>query len=146
MREIKIRGQIKYSEEWNYLNLSEFLTSDGHPQPDMLQYLYRNIGQYTGLKDKNGVEIYEDDIILQKSILINIDKNEPVKDSDHENWYKVFWSEEYSAWNLERIKTTRQGNFGLGKIDWFKISITCIESELIGNIHEHPHLITQHKN
>lgn len=117
MREIKIRGQRKYSEEWNYLNLSEFLTSDGHPQPDMLQYLHRNICQFTGLKDINGTDIYEGDII-----------------GNHKRIGVVCWNEKnFRYW----VETTDKLN------DWF---LPDSKYKVLGNIHENPELLTQHKN
>lgn len=118
MREIKIRGQRKYSEEWNYLNLSEYLTSDSKPQPEMLQYLHRNIGQFTGLKDKNGKEIYEEDILKTKNGICS-----------------VIWF--YAAFALKSP--------GSEAIDFEHSSVYEL-SEIIGNIHENPDILTQHKN
>lgn len=71
MREIKFRGWdvgFKEMESWESLLTSDVL-------PEVLQGVFPNLKlmQYTGLKDKNGVEIYEGDIIEQQHYFKNYD-------------------------------------------------------------------------
>lgn len=82
------------------------------------------LGQFTGLRDKNEKEIYEDDIM---QITTTSDKY----------LFKVTWNEELGAWCFMMKGDIKEGVKPLGEWlgeYWDKI-------EVIGNIHDNPELL-----
>lgn len=124
-REIKFRGKRIDNGEWVCGSLIETNVIVDKIVEFTEEYFYtewwckvdpETVGQYTGLKDKNGREIYEGDILRA---------GDPVYVAE------VVYDDHFGAWGLCRddVMSCHVGDFDES------------DREVIGNIHEHPHLL-----
>ena len=136
MREILFRGKRTDDGEWVYgyygvkgldtdlekhYVIQETLntaTRDNFFYFTDIEVVTKTVGQYTGLKDKNGKKIFEGDITNHHS---------------HKTTVAWQWSENYNQICGVEVDGTHR----------FYFSIDSVSLELIGNIHDNPELLTE---
>ena len=132
MRDIKFRGRKEGSRVWDYGGYSKigdkaFIISIGEDRISYTAYLRESdpntIGQYTGLKDKNEVEIYEGDIMEIQYL-----------DFDEYIIGYVFYNEKGAKFLICDPSDDLPYDFEDFPSDKF---------EVIGNIHDNPELLKE---
>lgn len=133
-REIKFRGKSimnntcgdwLYSSGINYGDDVELMYCDEDTSEEWNYIDKETLGQYTGLHDKNGKEIYEGDIVL----LDCYNYEEPAFDGK----FKVIYDVEKGMWLFVDLEN-KDRDFTFGEIrSYYKAEI-----EVIGNKYDNP--------
>ena len=135
MREIKFRGR-KSNGEWLYGDLVHnvgvgastalIFPEDAHDSWDRYIILTDTIGQFTGLLDKNGKEIYEGDIIRGNC-------------GHGEVRHLISFYDMTASFVAEILPDTDINDYCTASQIW----ILKYSKEVIGNIHDNPELLNE---
>ncbi|EOU1754573.1 MAG: YopX family protein [Clostridium perfringens] len=144
-REIKFRiydtdeKQMFYQEDIDYIDINNeiaYINQDGGGYDYLIDFVYGDgkLMQYTGLKDKNGKEIYEGDILRCKCLKKCKLDSCAEKVIQYKNSIIEWWE---SGCNLGyRLRDSK------GKTMMIKPThLRTMEVEVIGNIYENPELL-----
>lgn len=135
-RTIKFRGKSLQTGEWFYGNLWDFdingRTHIGTIHKGCLCIDPETVGQFTGLLDKNGREVYEGDILHECVARCIVDKR-IVKFC-----YGSFIAE--STYN-QGAQCYGEPHEKFQSLKYF--AVNDIKIEVIGNIHDHPELLSK---
>lgn len=127
MRELKFRAWDKSQK---------YMAYQGHPDLETLSSFMFHFGediimQSTGLKDKNGVEIFESDLLIDRY---------PVDEEDlslgyNESFLPVVWCDKQLMWCVD-ASFAKDGSYLYSLVEYFDEFL-----EVKGNIYENPEIL-----
>ena len=118
MREIRFRAWDRTLNQ-HLPNVQNHIGSDGWAFGNMLNDERYIIEQFTGLKDKNGTPIYENDLIEAEGDVL-----------------RVYWSDDEAAWKLDDM-----GKHEFWPAECGEFAEEVKNSAHIGNIHQNAELL-----
>lgn len=130
MRQIKFRAQTTANGHWVYGSLIDYgdgtlairnRKSEPWVQPD-------TVGQFTGLLDRNGKEVYEGDVVFWLAT--------DMRGRGRGEQGAIFWDKHTMAWAIERDKPCVDGRPCIISRPFDKKHL-----EVVGNIHDNPELM-----
>lgn len=140
-RQIKFRGKDRRTGKWVYGDLLAPITgcrivnytSEDNGSMKHADYHYHNVlddtvGQFTGLRDRNGKEVYEGDVVFW----IATDMHGRGRGEQG----AIFWDKHTMSWAIERDKPCVDGRPCIISRPFDKQHL-----EVVGNIHDNPELI-----
>lgn len=131
MREIKFRALVQHGNDkpnWEYYRALSMPWWLDTALPSPVKVIVKDL-QFICLKDKNGKEIYEGDIVFYKYDWKSLE--DPFK-----NRWEVQWG--YDGWVMRRGER-ETGDQNCGDDPHYNRWEEC---EIIGNIYENPNLLT----
>ena len=141
MREILFRGKRTDNGEW--VKCSETYIRDGDgiwlsdENLNVVTVIPETVGQYTGLTDKNGVRIFEGDILrgFEYPFCSNIN-------GEFNYFAEIVWFDDSSAFGIYTFKNPKSNVRGIseGNTDYLEY-FNADKWEVIGNIHDNPELL-----
>lgn len=105
---------------------------------DIIQFSVKKetVGQYTGLKDRNGKEIYENDIVKYTKIIYTDCSRKEIDDIEESLTGEIYYAE--GIWLGIRLSDDTGRLFIAGTVS---TDYDNLEFEVIGNIYENPELL-----
>ena len=145
MREIKFRAWDEKDSKmvFDFINNDKGVVSlNGIGQ--LVKSTWYHLMQYTGLKDKNGKEIYEGDIVLangSESVLIHdfsearkfvsTNISDERKFEKRRSAYKVYWQDNFSKFSFMSLSSPKHS---------IESDVAKRDLEVVGNLFENPDL------
>ena len=138
MRELKFRAFDTENKTWTFVTLGDLIcgacTENGDKPLSGAKQVWE---QYTGLKDKNGKEIYEGDIVERKKLILAREMAIPGWGKDHTDVRRATIVFENGSFYGRSVEAGLNFEYSWDELEEF--------FEIIGNIHENPELLEEEK-
>lgn len=144
MREIKFRAKRLEDNKFVTGSLMKYFDIYPHDDSKIVYYIMNlggghakvdpeTIGQYTGLKDKNGKEIFEGDIVkLENGFWGGLYNYVEIQEDEY---CAVYYDEKYARYDLQ----TKDNDTEFKRVVWHQL--VNGEIEIIGSIYDNPELV-----
>lgn len=157
MRETKFRGlridgrgwvygDLVQTNQFTYILSTSFIPVISLPSDYFTEVDEKTVGQFTGLTDKNGTEVYEGDVLKCKGNIVT--NKEEIKPTDSEDIFDIGTLPEYKVAYFNNEVQWFEGvhhgyRFKRGRFTCplKQSTIHNMEAIIIGNIHQNPELL-----